>query len=211
MESYLDKNYIIIREEALMLKAKRPYINVTRSFLVSEEMYQYKDFWISGYISTESWKNFGLFYGSIELHPELQTSQVIRQIESLTGRTVRMAGFTILTPGGILPMHQDNAFRKGTCLYRNVWLYGVDVPENCCYLESEQFDVLVEHKNGKLVTLDDSYLHSTWNNNSIYERMVLVIQFEGCSFPECHFENVDDQQFHKQRNRESMNEDPQEL
>lgn len=176
----IQRNYDVFLEES---KLKRTTCTNEASFVRPQSLTDteaqalgniYKDSWVRGPTGDPGWLNFGLIYGTMNLHPEMKSTQVLESWAEYNRLVIIQAGFSLMLPQYELTWHTDNNHESK---HDNVFHLGLDIPgNNECYLEVE--DKIYYEENRKIIKFCDSKLHRAFNNHTSAERMILYVQWE---------------------------------
>ena len=144
-----------------------------------EDFYKYiknlKSDWYEGWQGDKVWYNFPLMIDNFVIDGVEQkcpkTIELLRKINCN-----RVAGYALLLPGGSLYKHTDPTGKKFNSMAGNLLLTD-SKKSNILIWETEDSDVnIYNHKEGKMVIFDSTYLHSA-DNNGDEIRVILYIDF----------------------------------
>jgi aspartyl/asparaginyl beta-hydroxylase (cupin superfamily) len=168
IEKLLKTNFNKILAESINLYKTKQSVDVVRNHRIDSELLAFKDNWITGWTGSDTWINYGIIYAN-EYNENLFTCLVLKNIETISGKKICMAGLSLLKSGGNIPQHADEANGHE----KNVFHFGLMVPPKCYLTVS---GVKYREKDGKLLSFNDSLLHSA-NNSSSKDRLILYFKF----------------------------------
>lgn len=179
-----EKKWTIIRDEVLNLSTDliqeeaRHQEDWYGSDKLQElsELHQKKSGWIKSWSGQDKWINYGLVYNGQILEANVkncpQTNELLKEVLPY----IRVAGFSKMLPGCILPPHRDACGLKyGSLAYH----LGLSIPgSDACFLisENEKIGKVIE-KNGQSFMFDPTYVHYA-ENQSDESRYILYMDID---------------------------------
>ena len=134
-------------------------------------------YWVKGWNNSETWLSHLLTMGE---NGEMNNTdsvavRVLREAGQMMNKTLILAGYALLKPGGKIDVHQDETESRG---WKNVWHLGIFVADECHLVVSEGGDkpTLYTEDIGKIIAFDDSNFHGAINNGS-KDRVILYIKW----------------------------------
>lgn len=197
----LQKNWLIIRNEAMNIMLKSPKLNISRTIYdwYSSKSYfesiKNKHGWIRSWkynndninddIFDENnkgnyeWLNFGLLYFGNEFIENVKQCPKTFEFVNKIKQHINICGFSWMHGGCILLPHTDETGLINDSLAMHI---GLDIPKpnNSCKLviknEEGEF-IYINEENGKIIVFDATFEHYAYNLTN-QDRLILYIDFK---------------------------------
>jgi aspartyl/asparaginyl beta-hydroxylase (cupin superfamily) len=169
METFLTTHWKTFKDEGTinMIKGRISHTNKREDINSSG--------WVRGWTNNPGWLNYGLIDNSKFLKRNCKTCPKTSQLLKNIGNEypILKAGFSWLAPAVEIPTHIGDGK-----IYRDlaiVYHVGLDVVSDMCELVVRNETKMVHnvlqnetffHKNGEILSFDDTYQHSAKNNSS---------------------------------------------